>query len=134
MDTKIFKFKVNGDERGSLISLEEYKNIPFRFKRIYYIFGSEKNTIRGKHAHKNLKQVLICVNGNCKILLDDGNKKDILELNSPDIGLYIGKNIWREMYDFSKDCVLIVLADKYYDEKEYIRDYSEFKKILKNEK
>lgn len=131
MDTKIFKFKVNGDERGSLISLEEYKNIPFKFKRIYYIFGTVKNTIRGKHAHKNLKQILICVNGSCKVLLDDGNKKNVLELNSPDTGLYIGKNIWREMYDFSKDCVLIVLADKYYNEKEYIRDYQDFLNRIK---
>jgi len=133
MDTKIFKFKVNGDERGSLISLEQNKNIPFNIKRVYYIYGTKKDIIRGKHSHPNLEQVVICVNGYCKFLLDDGKDKKIIILNSPNIGLYIGKNIWREMYDFSSDCVLVVLVDKYYSEKEYIRDYQKFlKSVNKN--
>ena len=126
MDYKIIKFKVNGDNRGSLISLEQQKNIPFNIKRVYYIYGTRTNTTRGKHAHKNLKQIVICVSGKCKFLLDNGKTKKIINLNSPNKGLYIGKYIWREMYDFSQDCVLVVLVNKYYNENEYIRDYDEF--------
>jgi dTDP-4-dehydrorhamnose 3,5-epimerase-like enzyme len=132
MNYKLLEFKIMGDERGSLISLEQQKNIPFKIKRVYYIFGTKTNMVRGKHSHPNLKQVAICVNGSCKFLLDDGKKKETVELNSPNIGLYIGKNIWREMYDFTSDCVLMVLANEYYNEDEYIRDYKEFLKKVKN--
>jgi len=131
MEYKLLEFKVMGDERGSLVSLEEEKNIPFNIKRVYYIYGTKTDTVRGKHAHVNLQQVAICVSGSCKFLLDDGNTKETIELNSPNIGLYIGKNMWREMYDFSQDCVLIVLANEYYDENEYVRNYEEFLKIIK---
>lgn len=131
MNIKLIKFNVMGDNRGSLISLEQFKNIPFQIKRVYYIYDTKTNVVRGKHAHPNLKQVVVCVNGSCKFLLDDGKNKKNIKLSSPDIGLYIGKNIWREMYDFSKDCVLVVLASDYYDKKEYIRDYQMF---LKNKK
>ena len=133
MRYKLLKFKIMGDERGSLISLEQQKNIPFIVKRVYYIFGTKKNVVRGKHAHTNLQQVAICVSGSCKFLLDDGKIKKTILLDSPDKGLYIGKNIWRQMSNFSKDCVLMVLANQYYNEKEYIRDYNEFLKI-KDEK
>lgn len=131
MEYKLIEFKVMGDERGSLISLEEEKNIPFILKRVYYIYGTETSTVRGKHAHVNLQQVAICVSGSCKFLLDDGNTKETVELNSPNVGLYIGKNIWREMYDFSPNCVLVVLANDYYNENEYIRNYEEFLKLIK---
>lgn len=120
-----------GDERGSLISLEQLKNIPFKIKRVYYIFGTQKDAIRGKHSHTHLKQMAVCVKGSCKFLLDNGKKRKIIELNSPDTGLYIGKNLWREMFDFSSDCVLMVLASDYYNEDEYIRDYKKFLKTLK---
>lgn len=133
MNYKLIKFKVMGDDRGSLISLEQLKNIPFRIKRVYYIYGTKTNMVRGKHAHTNLKQVAVCVNGSCKFLLDNGKEKQIIELTSPDTGLYIGKNIWREMYDFSPGCVLMVLANEYYFEDEYIRDYQEFLKKIKND-
>jgi len=131
MEYKLLEFKVMGDERGSLVSLEEEKNIPFEVKRVYYIYGTKTDTVRGKHAHVNLQQVAICVSGSCKFLLDDGNTKETVELNSPNIGLYIGKNMWREMYNFSSNCVLIVLANEYYNENEYIRDYEEFLKLIK---
>lgn len=131
MEYKLIEFKVMGDERGSLISLEEEKNIPFNIKRVYYIYGTNPDTVRGKHAHVNLQQVAICVSGSCKFLLDDGNTKKTVKLSSPNIGLYIGKNMWREMYDFSPNCVLIVLANEYYDENEYIRNYEEFLKTVK---
>lgn len=131
MEHKILKFKIMGDNRGCLISLEELKNIPFEIKRVYYIFGTKTNTTRGKHAHPNLQQVAICVSGSCKFLLDDGTTKKSIKLGSPDTGLYIGKNIWREMYDFSDDCVLMVIADQYYDENEYIRQYDQFLEMKK---
>jgi len=132
MDIKLLNFEIKGDERGSLIALEEYRNIPFEIKRVYYIFDTKEGVIRGKHAHKNLQQVLICVKGSCKILLDNGKERKVITLDSPDKGLYIGSFVWREMYDFSPDCVLVVLADKYYDEEDYIRDYETFLKAVKN--
>ena len=128
---KNLKFDLKGDNRGSLIALEQLKEIPFDIKRIYYIFDTKHDIARGFHAHKNLEQVLICVNGSCKIKLDDGKNQQIVELNYPDQGLYIGSNIWREMFDFSQGCVLLVVASEYYDEKEYVKNYSEFIKGIK---
>jgi dTDP-4-dehydrorhamnose 3,5-epimerase-like enzyme len=125
---KLIDFKIMGDERGSLIALEENHNVPFDVKRVYYIFGTKENVRRGFHAHKNLKQLVVCVSGSCTFLLDDGKQKTNIELTSPKQGLLIEGLIWREMYDFSADCVLMVLADNYYDENDYIRDYDIFLK------
>ncbi len=127
MTKKLINFKTNGDERGSLIALENNHNIPFDVKRVYYIFNTKDKVRRGFHAHKNLKQVAICVSGSCKFLLDDGKNTEEVELNTPNQGLFLEGLIWREMFDFSDDCVLIVLADAYYDEEDYIRDYEVFK-------
>jgi dTDP-4-dehydrorhamnose 3,5-epimerase-like enzyme len=122
----LIDFKIMGDERGSLIALEENHNVPFDVKRVYYIFGTEHGIRRGYHAHKNLKQLAICVSGSCKFLLDDGKHKEHIELASPTKGLLIKGLIWREMYDFSPDCVLMVLADDCYNESDYIREYDKF--------
>ncbi|CCQ94031.1 conserved hypothetical protein [[Clostridium] ultunense Esp] len=103
MEIRILEFDIKGDERGSLIALEGNKNIPFEIKRVYYIFNTKEGVRRGYHAHKTLEQVLISTNGKCKILLDDGYERQIVELNQPNIGLYIGPRIWREMFDFSQD-------------------------------
>lgn len=127
---KLIDFKIMGDERGSLIALEENHNVPFDVKRVYYIFGTKDNVRRGYHSHKNLKQLAICVSGSCKFLLDDGSKKENIELNSPTQGLLIEGLIWREMYDFSPNCVLMVLADAYYDETDYLREYEQFLKAV----
>ena len=131
MEIKFINFDIKGDERGKLIALEQFKDIPFEIKRIYYIFETKKEIKRGFHAHKKLQQVAICVNGSCKFLLDNGKEKvkDIV-LDSPNKGLFIDKMIWREMYDFSEDCVLLVLASEYYDENDYIRDYDEFLRVV----
>lgn len=129
---KILNFDIKGDNRGSLISLEQNKNIPFDIKRIYYIFNTKSDVRRGFHAHKNLKQVLICVSGSCKVLVDDGQSKENILLDNPDKGLLISGLVWREMFDFSDDCVLIVLASELYDESDYIRHYSEFMKEVNN--
>ena len=131
MEYKKLDFKIYGDNKGSLISLEENKNIPFKIKRVYYIFDTKEAVIRGLHAHKNLEQVLVCVNGSCDILLDDGKEKSIIKLENRNEGLFIEKLVWHEMFNFSADCVLMVLASDYYDEKDYIRDYNEFKNYLK---
>jgi dTDP-4-dehydrorhamnose 3,5-epimerase-like enzyme len=128
---QIIDFKIMGDNRGSLIALEENHNVPFDVKRVYYIFGTKENVRRGFHAHKNLKQLAICVSGSCTFLLDDGNQKEHINLTTPTQGLLIEGLIWREMYDFTPDCVLIVLADAYYDESDYIRDYNTFLKEVK---
>ena len=131
---KLINFQIFGDERGSLVSLESYKNIPFEIKRSYYIFNTKSNVSRGKHAHKNLKQVLIALKGNCEIILDDGKNQDKITLNSPSQGLYIEGLLWREMQNFSPDCVLLVLADNYYNEEDYIREYKDFNKhLIKNQ-
>jgi dTDP-4-dehydrorhamnose 3,5-epimerase-like enzyme len=127
---EIINFNIMGDERGNLISLEGNKNVPFEIKRVYYIFETKESVRRGFHAHKNLKQVAICVSGSCKFLLDDGKNKEIILLDSSNKGLLIDKMIWHEMFAFSKDCVLMVLADGYYDESDYIRSYDEFLKVI----
>lgn len=123
-------FPLLGDERGSLISLETNKQIPFDIKRVYYIYGIEKDVARGFHAHKQLKQVAVCVAGKCRMILDDGNKREELWLDSPAKGILIEDMVWREMHDFSDDCVLLVLASEHYDEADYIRDYDEFQRSL----
>lgn len=129
MNIEIIELKVMGDERGSLIALEENHNVPFDVKRVYYIFNTKEDVRRGYHAHKNLKQLAICVSGSCSFLLDDGINKQYIDLNAPTQGLLIEGLVWREMYDFSSDCVLMVLADNYYDENDYLRDYDEFLKV-----
>ncbi|EKO3932954.1 WxcM-like domain-containing protein [Vibrio fluvialis] len=125
---KWIEFQSLGDERGELISLEGKKNIPFSIKRIYYLFGMKGDIPRGFHAHKRLKQVAICVKGSCDILMDDGIYKETVSLNSPNKGLVIDVMQWHEMRNFSDDCLIIVLASDLYDEDDYIRDYSVFKR------
>ncbi|MED3549815.1 FdtA/QdtA family cupin domain-containing protein [Cytobacillus praedii] len=132
MNMRILNFELHGDKRGSLISLEENKNIPFEIKRVYYIFNTKEDVQRGFHAHKQLQQILICLNGSCKIKLDNGVQKRNITLDNPKRGLYIGNMIWREMYNFSDDCVLMVLANNFYVEEDYIREYSDFIKMKKN--
>lgn len=126
MAYKLVDFKTNGDERGSLIALEENYNIPFDIKRVYYIFDTKKGVIRGYHAHINLKQMAIAVKGRCTFILDNGKTREEIKLDNPNKGLLIEGLIWREMKDFSPDCVLVVLASEYYDENDYIRDYQKF--------
>lgn len=121
-----YVFQPHGDERGQLVALEEDKDIPFAIKRVYYMYDTVEGVIRGKHAHKSLKQILVCIHGSCKILLDDGKEKKVVPLEKPYEGLYVSNNMWREMYDFSEDAVLMVFASDFYDEKDYIRDYDEF--------
>lgn len=123
-------FAPRGDSRGSLIALEAGIDIPFEIKRIYYIFDTTPGTIRGKHAHRELQQVLVCVSGSCTIVCDDGKSKKEHHLDWPDKGLLIEGLVWREMKDFSKGAVLLVLASDHYSEGDYIRDYAAFQEEL----
>lgn len=129
---KWIDFPALGDERGSLVALEAEKSVPFVIKRVYYIFGTKAGVSRGFHAHKKLQQVAICITGSCRMILDDGQQRREALLNSPNKGLVIGDLVWREMHDFSKDCVLLVLASEHYDESDYIRDYTNFLELIRN--
>ncbi|MBN3263467.1 sugar 3,4-ketoisomerase [Pectobacterium brasiliense] len=127
MQVKIIQLQTHGDDRGALVALEQEKNIPFEIKRVYYLFKTKEGVRRGFHAHKTLKQVAIAVRGSCRFLLDDGNEKVELVLDNPAQGVVIEPHFWHEMYDFSEDCVLMVLADQPYDESDYIREYNKFR-------
>ena len=127
---KLIELPYLGDSRGELVSVESRRTIPFEINRVYYIFGTNKGISRGFHAHKNLKQLAVCVSGKCRFELDNGFERESVWLDSPSSGLVIGDMIWREMHDFSADCVLMVLASEYYDEHDYIRSYAEFKKLV----
>ncbi len=129
-----YVFQPHGDYRGQLIALEEFKDIPFRIKRVYYMYDTADGFVRGKHAHKNLEQILVCIHGSCKIKLDNGYEQKVVPLEKPYEGLYVPNNMWREMYDFSEGAVLLVFASELYDASDYIRDYDEFLEFVKNDK
>ena len=128
---QLIDFSPLGDERGSLVALEGLKSVPFEIKRVYYIFATQQGVSRGFHAHKQLKQVAVCVTGRCRLVLDDGNQREAVWLDSPTKGILIEEMVWREMYDFSEDCVLLLLASEYYDEADYIRDYAHYIETVK---
>ena len=125
------EFPPLGDDRGSLVALEGNKTVPFDIKRVYYIFSTQPGVARGFHAHKALKQVAVCVTGKCRMLLTNGTEKADIWLNSPTRGIVIDEMVWSEMYDFSPDCVLLVLASEHYDESDYIRDYETFQELVR---
>ena len=127
----MLEFSQKGDERGHLVIVEGMEDIPFEIKRIFYIYGSDKDVVRGKHANRESEFVLINVAGTSKVKVMDGKGNEtIYSLNRPHTGIYLPKMIWKEMYDFSEDSVLLCLASTHYDSNEYIRDYDEFVKII----
>ena len=130
---RVLQFKEYGDERGNLVVAEgDGMDIPFDIKRVFYMYGSDPDIIRGQHANRQTEFVLINVSGSSKVLVDDGSSKEVIILDKPRMGLYMGPMIWKEMYDFSADSVLLVLASEHYQEQEYIRDYQEFIKEAGN--
>ena len=133
MPCRLINFETLGDERGSLIALEENYNAPFQIKRVYYIFDTKEGVTRGYHAHIDLQQIAIAVKGSCTFILDDGMQRKEVLLDSPNKGLLIEGLIWREMKDFSPDCVLVVIASEHYDERDYIRDYQQFLEKVNND-
>ena len=130
-EAKMIDFIEKGDERGKLVVVEALKDITFEIKRIFYMYGSEKNVIRGQHANKKSQFVLINVSGSSKIRVDNGDKSEVIVLDRPNKGIYIPSMIWKDMFDFSEDSVLLVLSDQYYDSEEYIRDYEQYCKMIK---
>lgn len=126
---KTISFKELGDYRGHLVVMEGKKDIPFDIKRIFYIYGTEGNVIRGQHANKYSEFVLINVAGSCKVKVNDGKNEEIIILDKPHEGIYLDKMVWKDMYDFSKDSILLVLSNEYYNKEEYINDYKEFLNI-----
>ena len=130
---KILQFKQNGDTRGKLVVVEGVKDIPFEIKRIFYIYGSDPDVVRGKHANRETEFVLINVCGSSRVRVFDGKTEEIFVLDKPHTGIYLPKMVWKDMYDFSKDSILLVLASTYYNNSEYIRDYEEYiKEVQKN--
>ncbi len=125
---KILEFGDLGDERGKLVVVEGAMDIPFEIKRVFYIYGSDSQVIRGQHANRGSEFVLINVSGSSKVRVDNGFEEEIIELNRPRMGLYLPTMVWKDMYDFSEDSVLLVLANTHYDGNEYIRDYDEYLK------
>jgi dTDP-4-dehydrorhamnose 3,5-epimerase-like enzyme len=125
MQIKLIQLQRHGDERGSLVALEDQKNVPFAIRRVYYMFGTQAGVRRGFHAHRALNQLAIVVRGSCRFHLDDGTEKIEITLDNPAQGLFLPPLLWHEMYDFSDDCVLMVLADAHYDEADYIRNYDD---------
>lgn len=123
---ELMSFPVHGDHSGSMVALEKSEDFPFEIKRVYYIWGTKKDVVRGHHAHKKLEQVIVCVSGSCDFILDDGTNRETIHLDSPRQGLHIKNNIWREFTNFSPDCVVMVLASEHYNEADYIRNYEDF--------
>lgn len=127
---RIIEFTELGDERGNLVVAEgESELVPFTINRIFYIYGSTADVVRGQHANKRTQFILINVSGTSKVRLDNGKEERIVELNRPNIGVFLDTMLWKDMYDFSADSVLLCLASEHYDGSEYIRNYDEYIKI-----
>lgn len=132
---QMLEFPQHGDERGELIVVEGSMDIPFEIKRIFYMYGSDSEVVRGQHANKKSEFVIVNVAGKSKIRVKDGEGNEaIFCLNRPHTGIYIPTMVWKDMYDFSEDSVLLCLASTHYDDSEYIRDYDEFVRIINEEK
>lgn len=129
---RMIEFNQKGDSRGHLVIVEGGMDIPFEIRRVFYIFGSKENVVRGQHANRRTEFVLINVAGNSKICIRDGKGNEMIYcLNRPHTGIYIPTMVWKNMYDFSEDSVLLCLASEHFDPDEYIRDYDEFQKEIK---
>ncbi|NLL79446.1 MAG: WxcM-like domain-containing protein [Clostridiales bacterium] len=132
---KVLEFGEFGDERGNLVVAEgSGMDIPFTIQRVFYMYGSDPDVVRGQHANRKSEFVLINVSGTSRVKVDNGYETEIIELNKPRMGLYIDTMVWKDMYDFSEDSVLLVLANTHYDGTEYIRDYDAFLKEVRGNK
>lgn len=133
-NARMLEFSQKGDDRGRLVIVEGMKDIPFDIKRVFYIYGSDSDVVRGQHANLRSEFVLINVAGKSKVkVLDGKGNETVFSLQRPHTGIYLPRLIWKEMYDFSPDSVLLCLSSEYYDAGEYIRDYDEFVKIVNSE-
>lgn len=132
MNIELLHVQTNSNDTGALSFIEAERHVPFPIQRIYYIYHSSPNAHRGFHAHKALRQLLICAHGEIEVILDDGTERRTEILNDPSVGLFVLENIWHEMIWKQKDSVLLVLASNYYNESDYIRDYDDFLKHIKD--
>lgn len=132
-EVRLLQFQENGDERGRLVVVEGGLDIPFEIKRVFYIYGSDSEVVRGKHANRRSEFVLINVAGSSKVrVIDPSGNEVVISLTRPHTGIYLPAMVWKDMYDFSPDSVLLVLASEHYDPDEYIRDFDEFQRVVKN--
>ncbi|WP_431811495.1 sugar 3,4-ketoisomerase [Lysinibacillus sp. FW12] len=127
--SRILEIDILGDDRGNLSVIENQVHVPFEVKRVFYIYSTKQGVCRGFHAHYKTRQALISVSGSCKVFLDNTIRTDEVLLDAPNKVLILEPNDWHEMYDFSEDCVLLVLASELYDSKDYIRDYNKFLEV-----
>ncbi len=127
----VLQFSELGDERGHLVVVEGGTSIPFDIKRVFYIYGSDRTVVRGQHANRKTEFVLVNVAGKSKVRITDGTEELIVNLDKPNMGVYLPKMIWKDMYDFSEDSVLLCFASEHYDGSEYIRDYDEYLQSVK---
>ena len=128
---KIIEFQDLSDERGNLVVIEGGgMDIPFEIQRVFYIYASDADVVRGQHANRETEFLLVNVSGSSKVRIDNGEESVVVELNKPRMGVYIPNMVWKDMYDFSEDSVLLVLASTHYGGGEYIRNYDEYKKIM----
>lgn len=131
---ELLELPSHGDKRGQLVVVEGNKDIPFDIKRIFYIYGSDPDVVRGQHANKRTEFVLINVAGKSKVRVKDGKGNEaVFSLNRPHTGIYLPNMVWKDMYDFSEDSVLLCLASEHYDAEEYIRDYDRFVELVAGE-
>lgn len=128
---RMIEFSQKGDERGHLVIVEGNQDIPFDIKRVFYIYGSDQNVIRGRHANYRTEFVLINVAGTSKVRVDDGTNQKVYHLDRPHIGIYLPRLVWKDMYDFSRDSVLLCLASEHFDADEYIRDYNAYLEVIR---
>ena len=132
---QMLEFPQHGDERGHLVIVEGGHDIPFEIKRIFYIYGSDREVVRGQHANRKTEFVLINVSGQSKVKVRDGKGNEaIFALNRPHTGIYLPRMVWKDMYDFSEDSVLLCLASEHYDPEEYIRNYEDFLEAIRKGK
>ncbi len=128
---RILQFADLGDERGKLVVIEGGQAIPFDIQRVFYIYESDSTVVRGQHANRESEFVLINVSGQSKVRITDGKEELVVELDRPMMGVYIPKMMWKDMYDFSPDSVLLVLASTHYNGEEYIRSYDDYLRAVK---
>jgi dTDP-4-dehydrorhamnose 3,5-epimerase-like enzyme len=130
MHFKVYDLVDTGDDRGGLIPFEMGMNVPFEVARAFYIFNTRPGTARGSHANRNSEFLFVVISGSCNVKIDNGVEQSVITLNRPNQALWLDKKVWKEMYDFSYNAILLVLSNEKYDEKEYIRDYGDYQRIL----
>jgi len=130
MHYKVYDLVDTGDDRGGLIPFEKGVNVPFEVSRAFYIFNTRPGTARGRHANRNSQFLFVIFSGSCNVKIDNGIEQSVITLNRPNQALWLDKMVWKEMYDFSYNAILLVLSNEKYDENEYIRDYKDYQMVL----